>query len=82
MGIGKFGNQVNVMTFGLTKKFRDAKTHLHIPYRENKNLKGTAHYTSINTHLGVEQAHRNDLESLAYLDLYWSILACGDGWKK
>jgi len=32
--------------------------------------------------LGVEQARRDDLESLAYLDLYCSILAHGDGWKK
>jgi len=70
MDIGKCGNQVNVTTFGLTKKFCDPKTHLHIPYRENKNLKGTVHYTSINTHLGVEQACCDDLESLAYLDLY------------
>ena len=53
MGIGKRGNQVNVIDFGLAKKFRDPKTHLHIPYRENKNLTGTARYTSINTHLGV-----------------------------
>ena len=53
MGIGKRGNQVNVIDFGLAKKYRDPKTHLHIPYRENKNLTGTARYTSINTHLGV-----------------------------
>jgi serine/threonine protein kinase len=53
MGIGKRGNQVNVIDFGLAKKYRDPKTHFHIPYRENKNLTGTARYASINTHLGV-----------------------------
>ena len=37
MGIGKRGNQVNVIDFGLAKKYRDPKTHLHIPYRENKS---------------------------------------------
>src|SRR5262245_53056367 len=53
MGIGKRGNQVNVIDFGLAKKYRDPKTHFHIPYRENKNLTGTARYASINTHLCV-----------------------------
>lgn len=57
MGIGKRGNQVNVIDFGLAKKYRDPKTHFHIPYRENKNLTGTARYASINTHLGVGKSH-------------------------
>ena len=47
------GNQVYVIDFGLAKKFRDQRTHQHIAYRENKNLTGTARYTSINTHLGI-----------------------------
>ncbi|KIM81370.1 hypothetical protein PILCRDRAFT_41145, partial [Piloderma croceum F 1598] len=51
MGIGKLGNQVNVIDFGLTKKFRNPKTHLHIPYRENKNSTGMAQYTSIYDHI-------------------------------
>jgi len=53
MGLGKRGNQVNIIDFGLAKKYRDPRTHMHIPYREKKNLTGTARYASINTHLGV-----------------------------
>jgi serine/threonine protein kinase len=53
MGTKKNGNQVYIIDFGLSKKYRDPRTHLHIPYRDNKNLTGTARYASINTHLGV-----------------------------
>jgi serine/threonine protein kinase len=55
MGLGKKANLVHVIDFGLAKKYRDPKTHQHIPYRENKNLTGTARYASINTHLGIGQ---------------------------
>jgi casein kinase 1 len=71
IGLRGAANKVHVIDFGLGKKFRDSKTQQHIPYREGKNLVGTARYASINTHLGFEQSRRDDLESIGYVLMYF-----------
>ncbi|EGR31598.1 hypothetical protein IMG5_106500 [Ichthyophthirius multifiliis] len=60
--IGSKGNRhkVLIIDFGLSKQY--IEQNQHIPERKNKGLVGTARYTSINSHLGVEQSRRDDLE--------------------
>ena len=68
--MGNNKNIIYIIDFGLSKRFRDPKTGHHIPYRDGKNLTGTARYASINTHLGLEQSRRDDIESMIYVLIY------------
>ena len=77
IGLNKTSHKIFLLDFGLAKRYiqRDGK---HIPYREGKNLTGTARYASINTHLGIEQgkyyyisACRDDMESIGYVVMYF-----------
>ena len=71
VGRDKQRHLVYLIDFGLAKRFQDRRTGAHIPMREGKNLTGTARYASVNTHLGIEQGRRDDLEGLGYIFLYF-----------
>lgn len=68
MGRGKNSKLVHIIDLGLSKRY---KTKYHIKERSGKGLVGTARYTSINSHLGLEQSRRDDLESIGYMFIYF-----------
>lgn len=73
IGVGIQADMVHLIDFGLSKEFRDAKTHRHfpmIPHTKPYGLIGTAVFASINSHMGFELGRKDDLESLAYVLIY------------
>ena len=71
IGRGENSHIVYILDFGLAKKFWSSTHKCHIPFITGKKLTGTARYASVNALSGYEQGRRDDLESIAYILLYF-----------
>ena len=71
MGSRNNSHILYILDFGLSKKFWSSSHRCHIPFIKGKKLTGTARYASINALGGGEQSRRDDLESIAYILLYF-----------
>ena len=61
---------ISLIDFGLCKKYLNSKMMIHIPYTDNRPFVGTINYASLNTHIGIQQSRRDDLESFCYILSY------------
>ncbi|KZS88482.1 kinase-like protein [Sistotremastrum niveocremeum HHB9708] len=66
MGTGKNSRTLYLIDFGLSKVYRNEEW-MHIPYRDGRGFVGNMRYASVNVHLGVEPARRDDLEAVFYV---------------
>ena len=73
MSIGCRASTVHIIDFGLSKEFRSPDTHLHIPLHRGMRcgLTGMWLFALNNSHVGCELGRRDDLESLAYILIYF-----------
>ena len=71
MGTCSTKQHIHIIDFGLSKQYRDPGTNIHIPFRDGLPLIGTARYASVNALMGVELSRRDDIESLAYILIYF-----------
>ena len=62
---------IYIIDFGLSKKYRSDRSGRHIQFCVTKKMTGTARYASTNNLRGVEISRRDDLESLAYMIIYF-----------
>ncbi|KAF8225382.1 kinase-like protein [Tricholoma matsutake] len=73
LGVRQKAGIVYLIDFGLSKQFRDPNMHMHIPYINMHGLTGTAVFASIHSHIGWELGRWDDLESLAYILIYFLL---------
>jgi len=66
----KNGFRVCLTDFGLSKRYIK-KNGKHITMKEGKRMTGNIRYASLNSHRGFTQSRRDDLESLAYILIYF-----------
>mmetsp|Transcript_66588 Transcript_66588/g.171363 ORF Transcript_66588/g.171363 Transcript_66588/m.171363 type:complete len:291 (-) Transcript_66588:200-1072(-) len=69
---GDKSDQLNLIDFGMAKRYQDSRSGRHIPYREGCRGKGTLEFASARAVRGIEQSRRDDLESVGWVLLYLS----------
>ena len=63
-------NLIYLIDFGLAKKYRSDRGN-HVKFSVTKRIIGTPRFCSINAMRGIELSRKDDLESIAYMVIYF-----------
>jgi serine/threonine protein kinase len=69
VGRGNDDHNLYLVDFGLARLY--IENGKHIPFSDGHRLTGTALYASMDTHRGIEQSRKTDLECLGFVLLYF-----------
>ena len=64
-------NVLYLIDFGLSSKYRSSSTGKHVKFGFTGKLTGTTKYSSANSIRGGEQSRKDDLESVAYMIIFF-----------
>ena len=70
IGLGKKQGIVHLIDYGLAKTYVESETGEHIKLKKDKKFVGVARYASLNSHMGLEQGRRDDIESIGHILIY------------
>lgn len=70
MGRGNQAHCLYMVNFRNAKKYMSSSKK-HLKFKDGSNPGGTMRYASINAHVGIECSRRDDMESLAYVLIYF-----------
>ena len=64
---------VHMIDFGFCRKYLKTDNKTHIEFKTNRSIIGTPNFVSVNVHNGYEPSRRDDLESVAYMMIYFQL---------
>jgi len=64
---------IHMIDFGFCRKYLKADNKTHIELKTNRPMIGTPNFVSVNVHNGLEPSRRDDLESAAYMMIYFQL---------
>ena len=71
MGVVDWAHTTFLIDFGIATKYCDSTTGNHVPFCRARHLTGMPAFALINSHLGAQLGHHDNIESLAYLLIFF-----------